>query len=167
MAECVVTYSAETARAAARAFLWRRYLTKLGLFFLGAIVIWVAMLVFMYDLNGADWFVGVAGTVLGFNLILQVTAFAALPRAMANAVSALPPPRTGGVNTTADGVTLGVGRNVTFLPWSRLRYIWPEDQFILLGFRFSMFRLLHVPTAGMTPEVRAEFTSRASPVFWG
>lgn len=167
MAECVVTYSAETGRAAACAFLWRRYFTKLGLFFLGGNVIWVVMLIFMYDLNGADWFVGVAVAVLGFNLILHVTTFAALPRAVANAVTALPPPRTGKVSTASDGITLGFGRNVTFLPWSRLRYIWPEDQFILLGFRFSMFRLLHVPTAGMTPEVRAEFTSRASPVFWG
>jgi hypothetical protein len=167
LAECLVNYSAETARAAARAFLWRRYLTKFGLFFLGALVIWTAALIFFYHVSGPDWFVGFIGTVLGFNLLLQVVLFSALPRAMAKAVTALPSPHTGRVTTTNDGITIALGGNVSVFPWSRLKYIWPQDQFILLGFRFSMSRVLHVPTDGMTADVRAEFASRASPVFWG
>jgi hypothetical protein len=167
LAECVVNYSAETARAAARAFLWRRYLTKQGLFFLGALILLTAQLILFYHWSGADWFVGVLGTIIGFNLLVHVTSFSALPRAMAKAVMALPPPRTGGVSTRGDGITLALGGNVSVLPWTRLRYIWPQEKFILLGFRFSMFRVVHVPTDGMTPEVRAEFLGRASPVFWG
>ena len=167
MAECVVQYSVETARAAARAFLWRRYLTKQGLLFLGALVLLTAQLILFYHWRGADWFVGFLGTLIGFNVLLHVTSFSALPRAMAKAVTALAPPRTGGVATRSDGITLALGGNVSVLPWPRLKYIWPQDQFILLGFRFSMFRVLHVPTDGMTAEVHAEFLSRASPIFWG
>jgi hypothetical protein len=167
MAECVVNYSVETARAAARAFLWRRYFTKLGLSFLGATVIWTAALIFFYHLNGADWSVGFIGTVLGFSLLLEVTSLSALPHAMAKAVMALPSPRTGRITTTNDGITVALGGNVSVFPWSRFSSIWPQEQFILLRFRFSMLRVLHVPTDGMSADVRAEFTSRASPIFWG
>jgi hypothetical protein len=120
-------------------------------------------MIFVYRLDGPNWFVGFMGTVIGFNLILAITAFYALPRALSQAIKALSSP-IGRITTTSEGITLALGGNVSVLPWARFRYIWPQERFILLG--FSMFRMLHLPTDEMTAEVRAEFATRASRRIW-
>ena len=154
MAECVLKYSAATAHEAARFFCWRRYFTRFGLWYLGSIVVFIGALIGAYKMFGPDWRVGVIGTILWMNVILQVTSFFALPRAMSRAIAKLDS-RDGLVSTHEDGFSLSLGGNVVKIRWSRICYGWSRINFIVLG--FSYFSMIHLPTAGMTADVRAAF----------
>ncbi len=154
MDECVVNYSKDVARAAAHFFLWRRYLTKLGVATLGSLAIGIVALVFSYRFGGTDWFFGFICTILGMNVIMLITAHAALPHAMAKAISNLSDPHAK-VGTNSEGFSVALAGNTVRQDWSRVRYLWVTDRFVVLG--NSFFRLLHIPTSGMTTEVRAAF----------
>jgi hypothetical protein len=161
MDESVVTYSSDVAREAAHFFLWRRYTTKLGLATLGALVICVAAAFVSYKFGGTDWFFGFVCTILGLNAIMLATAHAVLPRAMAKAVSKLKAVQAK-VGTNSEGFSLSLAGNTVRQDWSRVRYVWVTDRFVVLG--NSFFRVLHIPTEGMTSEVRAAFARHMSPL---
>jgi hypothetical protein len=161
--ECVVTYSSDVAREAARFFLWRRYLTKLGLATLVSLLICIAALLLDYRFRGTDWFFGFMGTIIGLNVSLLVTAHAVLPRAMARAISKLKSAQAK-VGTNTEGFSLSMAGNTSQQDWSRVRYLWMTERFVVLG--YSFFRLLHIPTEGMSSEVHVAFSRHLSPVLF-
>ena len=158
MAECVLNYSEATAREAARFFCWRRYLTKRGISYLGAIVVLIGALIYAYQLFGPDWRVGFIGTLLGLTVVVQVTSFFALPRAMSRRIASLGS-HEGRLTTRDDGFSLSLGGNVSNIPWSEIRYLWSRENFIVL--EFSLFSMLYLPTDGMSADVRADLERRA------
>lgn len=159
MAESNLIFSAEAARDAARYFLLRRYRTKLGLMFIGSIVLFAIAIPLWGHYFGANWFVGFLGTVLGMNLIIHATAFYSMPRALAKRVTSFKS-LVGHVTTSEDGITLSVDGNVAKLAWSRIRYIWCQSDFIILG--LSLFQMIHLPTRELSDGVQEELERRAS-----
>ena len=155
--ESDLIYSAKVAYQAARFYRWRRFCTTFGLLYLGSLVICIGMMVFAYTYEGTNWFFGFMGTMLGFNLILQTATWFSLPKATAKVVSNLKSPN-GHIALDDEGFTLSVGGNVVKILWSRFRYVWPRKDFIVLARPY--FGMLHIPTEGMTANVRAEFERR-------
>ena len=162
MAESDLNYSTDVAREAAHYFLRHRYLTKLGLLYLASVVICVAGMLLAYKFRGTDWFLGFIGTVIGFNIIYQFVMMYSLPRALSKAVSSFSTNR-GHIATDDEGFTLSANGNVIKSKWSRFRYVWPREKFIVLGVSFSG-GMLHIPTEGLTSNVMAEFEKRATRV---
>ncbi len=60
------------------------------------------------------------------------------------------------LETTNEGMRLSFGQNTNFTPWSKYSAIWIYDEFILLRLGKSQLGSLfvHIPTRGMTPDVR-------------
>jgi hypothetical protein len=159
MPQCLIRFSPGVAADATRFLLRRRYLTNTGIAHLVGLVLLTAVGIFWYKFREADWFLGFLGTLVGLNLILIGVAHAVLPGAFAKAQVAEPSP-VAALSTGPDGFTYERGSNRTHVAWSRVKYLWPQESFIVLGQTF--FVPLHLPTAGMTPEVRADFEAQAS-----
>jgi hypothetical protein len=157
--ESVLNFSVDTAREAARFFRWRRYLTKFGLFTLVSIVSGIASTLVLYRFVGGHWFVGFMGAAVVFTVGYQATSFFLLPRMLAGAVASLKS-KEGHISTDDDGFTLSVDGNVVKMSWSRFRYVWVTERFVVLA--TTIFGMLHLPTIGMGAAVRAEFEKHAS-----
>lgn len=156
MASCSIEYSPEVAERAARQFFWRKWRTPFGILLISSIVIISAVLIVWMYKFGADWFVGMLGTLLALNLIMQWAWYSRLPKALARSVAER---KNVELETTDEGICLSSARNTNFTPWSKFSAIWIYDEFVLL--RVSKNSLgslfIHIPAQGMTPEVRAAF----------
>jgi hypothetical protein len=156
-----VRYSPEVAADAARAFFWRKFRTKVGALYLSSFVL-IPAIMFMYaHYVGFDWFIGVFGTILFFNLVIQAAYYFALPKALAKLATTLA--RDGVViDATADGLKVSSGQNVNSFPWDVFKHVWIYDRFLILVIGIPLAnRFLHIPLEGMTAEVRAAFESVA------
>lgn len=105
---------------------------------------------------GPDWATGMLGTPLVANLIIQWGWYSRFPKALARSVTER---KATELETTNEGMRLSSGQNTTFTPWSKFSAIWIYDEFILLRLGKSQLGSLfvHIPTRGMTPEVRSAF----------
>jgi hypothetical protein len=126
---------------------------------LGSFVLLTGVGIFWYKYRGADWFIGFLSTLIGFNLIGIIVAHAVLPRAVAKAQAAQSS-SVAELSTGSDGFTYELGSNRTHIDWSAVKYLWLQESFIVFGLTY--FVPLHLPTDGMTPEVRADFEAKAS-----
>jgi hypothetical protein len=159
VAQCIVTYSPRVAYEAGQFFVRRRYLTKFGLLTIGSLLILVATLFAAYRFTGTDWFFGFVGTVLGLNAIMLSTSHFAMPRALRKAAEKLEFTQSE-IVTDSEGFSVALAGSTMRLKWSRVRYLWTTQRFVILG--FSFFRMLYVPTEGMTSEVQAAFSNHVS-----
>jgi len=115
-----------------------------------------------YKFSGTDWFLGFIGTVIGFNIIYQSVMMYSLPRALSKAVSSFTTNR-GHIATDDEGFTLSANGNVIKSKWSRFRYVWPREKFIVLGVSF-VGGMLHIPTAGLASNAIAKCEKRSTKV---
>jgi hypothetical protein len=156
-----VRYSPEVAANAARAFFWRKFRTKVGALYLSSFVL-IPAVMFMYaHYVGVDWIIGVLGTILFFNLVIQAAYYFALPKALAKLARTLA--RDGVViDATADGLKASSGQNVNSFPWDVFKHIWTYDSFVILVIGEPLAnKFLHIPIDGMTADVRAAIESVA------
>lgn len=156
MASCSIEYSPEVAERAARQFFWRKWRTPFGILLLSSFVILsVVLIVWVYKV-GADWFVGMLGTILAANLIIQWSLYSRFPKALARSAADL---KSVELETSDEGIRLSSARSANFIPWSKFSAIWIYDEFLLLRWGKSPTgsRFIHIPAQGMTPEVRAAF----------
>jgi hypothetical protein len=172
VAVCTVTYSAEVARSAAHAFFWRKFKTPEGVLYLISLPLVLASVFLIYLYEGPNWAVGAFGLLLVMNVMLQITAYFSVPRALVRRLTD-PARRTLTIETLSDGFKAEAARSTTLLPWANLRYIWFYKDFILLVPPFPVLRatFVVVPTNGMTPEVMRDFetasqTRRSSNKRW-
>jgi hypothetical protein len=157
--ESNLTFSPVTAREAAQFFCLRRYLTKFGLLLVGAIFICIGMMAVTYTYMGANWFFGFVATLVGMNVLLHTSSYFMLPRIAANSVASLKSP-VGHLVMGGESFTLSIDGNVTTIPWSRIRYVWLRERFVVLG--LSLFSMLHLPTQGLSTNAREELEKRSS-----
>lgn len=156
MASCSIEYSPEVAERAARQFFWRKWRTPFGMLFFSSLIIVGAALIAWVCWVGPDWFAGMLGTLLVANLIIQWGWYSRFPKALARSVTER---KAAELETTNEGMRLSFGQNTNFTPWSKFFTIWIYDEFILLRLGKSQLGSLfiHIPTRGMTPEVRSAF----------
>lgn len=162
MAESDLNYSTDVARDAAHFYVWRRYLTRPGLLYLASFVVCIAAMLLIYKFSESDWLLGFMGAVIGLNLAYQSAMIYALPRALSKAVASFTTTR-GHIATDDEGLILSVNGNVIKTKWSRFRFVWPRQRFIVLGVSF-IGGMVHIPTEGLAPDVIAEFEKRATKV---
>ena len=156
MAACTVTYSPEVARRAARTYFWRKFGTLFGASYLASVSVMTGAIVFIYYMQGANWFVGAFGLLLFFNVLMQWGYYFTLPRALAKRL-ADPALRTAEITTSSDGVRIVIGPNASLLKWARLKRIWLYDDFVILAINPPLqMRFTYIPTAGMSTEVRRD-----------
>jgi hypothetical protein len=153
-----VSYSAEVTHQAARTYFWRRFKSPLGVMYLISLPLVLALVIFTYSYEGANWAVGVFGFLLVMNVMLQGSLYFSQPRAVSRLLSD-PSRQTLTLETLEDGFKAEAGRNTTFFPWTKLRHIWLYRDFILLVPAHPMLlsRFWIIPTAGMSAEVWSDF----------
>ena len=163
MATSTLTYSADVVRRACRTFLQRRLGTLFGATYLASFPLITAFVWYVYSIAGANWVVGAAGLLLIMNLMVQLNYYVFFPRAFAKVLSD-PAACTIEVETSPDGIRIVSGRNATLLTWTRYKYIWIYDEFIILARSPPLIPFTLIPTKGMSPEVRhdLEAASRAT-----
>jgi hypothetical protein len=159
---CAITYSPDVAVQAARAFFWRKFRTKFGAVYLASFVLIAGFMMVYAQYFGFDWLVGMLGTILAFNVILQLASYFAVPRAMARLASDRA--RDGAdVEATAEWLKVASGQRINTFPWSTFKHVWVYDDFMLLVLGEPLAnRFFHVPTAGMSNEIRSEFEAAAA-----
>jgi hypothetical protein len=111
---------------------------------------------------GPDWFAGAFGMLLALNLIIQGTSYFAIPRALARMASD-PARGTAALETSDEGVKISAAGNVSFLPWTKISFIWIYDDFVLLVLgKMIVTRFVLIPAKGMTAEVRSAFEAASN-----
>jgi hypothetical protein len=155
MAACTVTYSPDIARRAYRTFFWRKFSTPLGILYLLSLPICLASLTFVYLYMGTNWVFGALAVVFVGNLYIQILSYFAVPRAIARVAIKF---NTATIETAIDGFRLSAGQYVSFLEWTRFKYVWPYQDFMVLVPKPALlFRFGYVPALGMSDEVRRDF----------
>jgi hypothetical protein len=159
MVTCTVQYSADVAVRAIRTYFWRKFRTPFGAFYLGSYPLIIGMIAFTYYMQGANWFVGAFGSLVFFNLLMQWSNWFTLPRAIAKRLTD-PANRTAEVTTSAEGIRIAIGQAASFVKWAMIKYIWFYDDFVILALKPPLLmRSIHLPTAGMTPELRRDLAA--------
>ena len=155
MATCTITYSEAVARRAVHAFFWRRFKTPLGALYLLSLPLLIAIIVFVYSVDGPNWFVGAFGLILVMNVLIQGTFYFSLPKAFARRLLD-PANRTADVETSSEGVRVASGRSAAVLAWAKFPYVWIYEDFVILAAKPPLMRFTFLPTDGMTPDVRRD-----------
>ena len=165
MPSCAITYSPDVAVEAARAFFWRKFRTKFGALYLASIVLIPGFMIAYAHYVGFDWLVGMLGTILAFNVILQLASYFAVPRALARLALVRARERAD-IEATAEWLKVASGQSINTFPWSTFKHVWVYDDFMLLVLGEPLAnRFVHVPTAGMSNEVPSEFKAAAARAF--
>jgi uncharacterized membrane protein YkgB len=108
---CIVVGSPPVALRAGRAFFFRKWRTKFGLFTLGAIVIDVTVLAGVLVWIGPDnMLVGMLATILILMAANQSSSLFSIPRALARA-AARAPQNTSELEVTEEGLTVRSGKD--------------------------------------------------------
>ena len=159
MADSDLSFSSGVAHQAARYFYSRRYLTKFGVLQIASTAVMIVFALVIYRYMGANWLFGVLMALPLLNATTQITMIVCAPKIHAKLIAAYQS-RIGHVSTSDQSFTIAVDGNVMNVAWTRIRYLWPQRDFIVLG--LSFFTMVHLPTEGMSPDVRTDFEKRAS-----
>jgi len=143
-----------------RYFLLRRYQTKSGRYiFVWPVVVLAIVTLLAYLYAGTDSPTEVLGILLGLNLLFQALTFLSMPFSLARSIGKLRSP-IAHVTLAEDKLTVSFGGDVSNIPWSRIRHIWVQEDFAVLA--LSLLIMFHLPTKGMSPDVREELQRRAA-----
>jgi hypothetical protein len=153
-AESDLVFTEETGRRAMRYFLLRRYRS-----FVWPVTVLATITLISYLYVGKVSPTDVLGIVLALNLVFPAIAFYSMPRSLGRIIGKLRSPLAH-VTLTEDKLTLSFGGDISTIPWSRIRHIWLQEDFAVL--HLSLLLMVHLPTEGMSADVRKELQRRAT-----
>jgi hypothetical protein len=123
--------------------------------YLLAMPINLAALILIYLCMGTNWMFGALAIVLVGTFYLQILVYFAAPKAMARRALNF---GTAEIETSDAGFRASIGKNVTFLEWTRFKHIWMYPDFVILVLNpLLLAGFAYVPAAGMSTEVRKDF----------
>lgn len=149
---CAVTYSPDVVKRAVGTYLWRRFVTPWGLFYLVSFPLLIGAIFWTYYLLGPNWFVGAFGAILVMNVMIQSAYYFVLPKAYSKGFTE-PGNRNGEIEVSADGIRVAINRNASFRKWTSFKYVWIYKDFIILALSAMSVRFMFLPRDGMTDEV--------------
>jgi len=158
LAESVTNYSAETAQNAARLFAVQRFRTKFGVVMIAAIVVLSTATAMLWFFSHEIRYVGVPAAIISGILLVELIGSLTFPKRLANRVTKLKSSECV-VRTTEEGFVLTVAGNAMNRRWSDVPNIWIASDCIVFG---SYFKMTHIPTKGMNPDIKAMFEQRQS-----